>query len=220
MATTAQDAWRTTTKLGMQLQHPLRTVTPTIDGDVLRVLARSDAWFTVARIRSLMGSGSPEGIRRVLRRLADQGVVDTQAAGKAVLHRLNREHLAAPAIVELANLDRGLHERIRNSLTAFRVAPRYAILFGSGARLTMRADSDLDLLLVREEPDSGEWSDDVADLAQRIHRWTGNDPRILDYGRDDIRGAASEEPLLRSIADEGVFMEGSASRFRREIGAA
>lgn len=203
----------------MQLQHPLRTITPTIDGDVLRVLARSDAWFTVARIRTLAGSGSPEGIRRVLRRLAEQGVVDTQAAGKAALHRLNREHLAAPAILQLAHLDRELHDRIRAALAGFRVAPRYAVLFGSGARLSMGPESDLDLLLVRDGPDSDEWSDDIAELTRRIHRWTGNDPRLIDYPRDDIRDAAAGEPLLRSIADEGIMLTGSAARFRKEIGA-
>ncbi|MFD2339911.1 MULTISPECIES: hypothetical protein [Clavibacter] len=201
----------------MQLQHPFRTITPTIDGDVLRVLAGSDSWFTVARIRSLAGSGSPEGIRRVLRRLAEQGVVDTQPAGKAVLHKLNRDHLAAPAILDLSRLDRELHDRIRAALAAFRVAPRFAVLFGSGARLSMRLDSDLDLLLVRDRPASDEWSDDVSELTRRIHRWTGNDPRIIEYGRDDIRGAAAEEPLLESIADEGIVLTGSAARFRKEV---
>jgi len=201
----------------MQLQHPFRTITPTIDGDVLRVLAGSDSWFTVARIRSLAGSGSPEGIRRVLRRLAEQGVVDTQPAGKAVLHKLNRDHLAAPAILDLSRLDRELHDRIRATLAAFRVAPRFAVLFGSGARLSMRLDSDLDLLLVRDRPASDEWSDDVSELTRRIHRWTGNDPRIIEYGRDDIRGAAAEEPLLESIADEGIVLTGSAARFRKEV---
>ncbi|MBT1635368.1 hypothetical protein KK107_06335 [Clavibacter michiganensis] len=134
-----------------------------------------------------------------------------------MLHKLNRDHLAAPAILDLSRLDRELHDRIRAALAAFRVAPRFAVLFGSGARLSMRLDSDLDLLLVRDRPASDEWSDDVSELTRRIHRWTGNDPRIIEYGRDDIRGAAAEEPLLESIADEGIVLTGSAARFRKEV---
>lgn len=215
----AQFSWQTATIVGVQLQLPFRTITPTLDGDVLRVLGRADAWFSAARIRSLADSGSTEGIRRVLRRLEDQGVVETQAAGKAFLYRLNREHLAAPAIVELAELDRTFRDRVRRSLEGFHDAPLYAFLFGSAARGAMRADSDIDLMLIRDRPATPRWEDDLEALRRDVHRWTGNDPRVIEYHRDEIMGASAEEPVLRSVAAEGIALAGSASRFRKDIAA-
>lgn len=201
----------------MQLQHPLRSVTPTIDGDVLRVLARADSWFAASRLRALAGTGSPEGIRKVLKRLVDQGVVDTQRAGKAFLYRLNREHLAAPAIIELAHLDDTFRDRTREAIEQFQVKPVYAFLFGSAARGMMREDSDIDIVLVRDEITVDRWESDVQTLRDKIHRWTGNDPRVIVYDRNDILGARDDEPVLESIATEGVALVGSASRYRKDI---
>ncbi|WP_268874360.1 hypothetical protein [Tersicoccus phoenicis] len=37
----------------MRVQTPLAVVTPTVDGDVLAVLARADSWFTVSGLHRL-----------------------------------------------------------------------------------------------------------------------------------------------------------------------
>lgn len=56
-------------------------VTPTLDGDVLTVLARAESDYTISDLPRVIGRGSTEGIRRVLRRLVDQGIVDRQQVG-------------------------------------------------------------------------------------------------------------------------------------------
>jgi predicted nucleotidyltransferase len=201
--------------VGVQLQQPLRTVTPTIDGDVLRVLARADSWFAASRLRALAGTGSPEGIRKVLKRLVDQGIVETQVAGKAFLYRLNREHLAAPAIIELAHLDEIFRDRAREAIEQFHVKPVYAFLFGSAARGMMREDSDI--VLVGDETTDDRWENDLQTLRDKIHRWTGNDPRVIVYDRSEILGARDDEPVLDSIASEGISLVGNASRYRKDI---
>ncbi|WKK72696.1 hypothetical protein Q0F99_07165 [Rathayibacter oskolensis] len=45
----------------MRTQSPLSVITPTVDGDVLAVLARADQAFTISEIRSLVGGRSPRG---------------------------------------------------------------------------------------------------------------------------------------------------------------
>ncbi|WP_159440528.1 nucleotidyltransferase domain-containing protein [Tersicoccus phoenicis] len=72
-----------------------------------------------------------------------------QPAGRASLYRLNREHLAAPAIIELARLGDTLRERIAERIEGWAEQPVYAALFGSGARGEMTAASDLDLFILR-----------------------------------------------------------------------
>lgn len=67
----------------------------------------------------------------------------------ANLYRLNREHLAAAAIDELATLRSRLLAAMRDHLASWRPAPWAAWLFGSTARSDGSAESDLDVLIVR-----------------------------------------------------------------------
>jgi predicted nucleotidyltransferase len=183
------------------------------------VLARAETWFTTSRLRALAGTGSAEGVRKVLKRLVDQGVVDTQVAGNTFLYRLNRDHLAAPAIVELSRLDERFRDRLREAVEQFHTKPVYAFLFGSAARGMMRHDSDIDILLVREGSPGDRWESDLQTLRDKVHRWTGNDPRVIVYDRSEILGARDDEPVLDSIATEGAAFVGSASQFRKDINA-
>ncbi len=57
----------------MQLNRPFATVTPTLDGDVLAVLATADATFSISQIPRILATASGEGIRKVLTRLTAQG---------------------------------------------------------------------------------------------------------------------------------------------------
>ena len=66
----------------MELNRPFATVTPTLDGDVLAVLAAHDATFTTGQIHRVLNSFSEEGIRRVLSRLVLQGVVLAERVGR------------------------------------------------------------------------------------------------------------------------------------------
>ena len=99
----------------MHFRHPLRVVTTSLDGDVLAFLARADKAFSGREIQRGLpaGAGTQEGVRKVLRRLGDQGIVDSEKAGNAVMFRLNREHLAAPWIEALANLRLQLISQLR-----------------------------------------------------------------------------------------------------------
>src|SRR4051812_5097006 len=99
----------------MDIRHPLSTVTPTLDGDVLVALAGVDAELTGREVHRLANRGSEHGVRKVLDRLVEEGVVTSRRAGSAKLYKLNREHLAAPAIEALAGMHRELLRRMREA---------------------------------------------------------------------------------------------------------
>lgn len=63
--------------------RPLAVVTPTLDGGVLAALARADEPFTTGQLHRILTGASEDGIRRVLRRLAGQGVVTAVRVGNA-----------------------------------------------------------------------------------------------------------------------------------------
>jgi hypothetical protein len=194
----------------MEFDRPMSVVTPTVDGDVLTALALADAWFTTGRIHQTIGRHSEDGVRRVLRRLAEQGIVETLSGGSATLYRLNRQHLAASAVIELANLRWELVRRLTDALTRWTVPPVFAALFGSAAWRGMNAHSDIDVFLVRPDAvtDIDDWAASTAELQGVVSAWTGNDARIFELSEQDVLQRAAEEPVLGDVLDHGIPLLG------------
>jgi len=202
----------------MELHRPLRVVTPTVDGDVLAVLARAEADFTPPQVRDLIGEHSVEGVRNSLNRLAAQGILSTRSAGNATLYGLNRAHLAAPAIAALANLRGTLIDRIRKRLAEWEPPCAYAALFGSAARNSMTTDSDIDIFCVRAaaiDADDGDWRHQVDLLGADVTAWTGNDARIVEYGTEEVEvGIDVNERFLVDIEVDGIWLAGRRNYLR------
>lgn len=203
----------------MDFGRPFAVVTPTLDGDVLRVLAGAEEEFTGRQLHRLVGRGSEAGVRRAVERLAEQGIVLRRRAGQAKLYQLNRDHLAAPHIEGLANTKAQLSARLEGHIAAWRVVPAFAILFGSVARGENRATSDLDVLVVRApEIDEGAvaWRDQLAGLERAATAWTGNEARVVEYGEEELH-----EPGVRPVVEEalrdGIVLRGSRQRLRAKL---
>lgn len=193
----------------MQFGRPLATVTPTLDGDVLAVLARHEATYTTGQLHRVLTRHSEEGIRKALRRLATQGVVLSERVGNAFAYRLNRDHLAAQHIIGLAQLQNTFLERLQDHLESWESPPSYAAVFGSAARGSMSADSDLDLLLVRpDNADDDQWEAQVDTLVATVTRWIGNDVRPLEFTVAELADRGRDEPVLRDVLSEGLTVAG------------
>ena len=203
----------------MDFSRPMSVITPTVDGDVLTALAQADAAFTPGRLHKVIGRHSEDGVRRALRRLVRQGVVEDQAAGKAMLYRLNREHLAARSIIDLASLWETFTARLGERFLTWSVQPRVAVLFGSVARGAMELDSDVDIFVVRptDAPASDGWDSDVRSLEDDATRWTGNDVRVLEMTEAHVERHGADEPVLRDILSEGVRLAGDLEWLRRTV---
>lgn len=204
----------------MNLARPLSVIAPTLDADVLQVLAGADEAFTGRQVAQMLGR-SEKGTRNVLQRLCHEGVVLRQSAGKADLYRLNRSHLAAPCILEVAQLQNELLRRIRADLESWAQPPIYAAIFGSAARGDMTLDSDIDLFVVRPDAvidDDTAWSDHLSALCQRIAQWTGNDARPFELGEAEVVGdARSHSLLLSNVAQDAIRVIGPPDYLRRNL---
>lgn len=202
----------------MDARHPLRVVTPTLDGDVLNHLALTHASFTPGQLARLLPKASVEGVRRVLNRLADQGIVSAERVGDAaVVYSLNHDHVGAEGVIALANQARTLWQRISEELDNWATGPVYAAVFGSWARGSATVESDLDLFLVRPTglPDET-WEPLVADLQHKVTRWTGNDARPLVIDEDEMADR-SGDAVLKFIVDEGLTVHGDPAWLRSRI---
>lgn len=200
----------------MELNRPFTTVTPTLDGDVLTVLATYDGTFTTGQIRRILKNFSEEGIRKVLSRLVLQGVVRADRVGNAFAYRLNTEHLAAEPILALAKLPRTFLDRLERELSSWERPPKYAAVFGSAVRGTMTVHSDVDLFLVEDDKTPQPlWARQVDELAATVTTWTGNDARVVEYTIAELRDAQSE-PLVRDVLDHGLTVAGSRAWLLKE----
>lgn len=199
----------------MDLVRPLAVLTPTLDGDVLARLALADAAFTPGQLQRLIPSASVDGIRRALKRLTGQGIVEAVPVGNAAItYGLNRDHVAAGAVVELANLWGTTLDRITAALREWEIPAVYAAVFGSWARHEARADSDLDLFVVRPDDASDDtWAAQIDKIEHRMTRWTGNDARGLVLTETHVR-RHPDDPVLLSIVQDGRCVAGTPSWLR------
>jgi predicted nucleotidyltransferase len=204
----------------MDFRHPLTVVTPTLDGDVLAVLAGADEEFSGRHIHQLLRRGSENGVRNAAERLVEQGVVVSRRAGQANLYRLNRAHLAAPYVEGLAGLRAQLVDRLRSTTADWSVAPRSVLLFGSVARAEAGPSSDLDLLVIRRsqvEEDDDRWRKQLALLEDIATALTGNEAQVIEYGEGEL-----EHHGVRGVVEEalkeGIELYGSRLSVRRLLG--
>lgn len=202
----------------MDLGRPLSAITPTLDGDVLAVLASKDAAFTTGELHRVLPRPSVEGIRKVLMRLVKQGIVLSDRVGNAFVYRLNRDHLAAEHIIRLAQIQSTFLHRIEERLNSWEIPPVYGAMFGSAARGSMTVESDVDLLLIRpDDADNDLWETQVSDLVADMTRWVGNDTRPLEFSAADVTARGSDEPVLRDVLQDGLTVAGSRAWLARQV---
>lgn len=194
----------------MDLSDPAAAVVPSLDGAVLAVLARTTKPLTGREIHRLAGRGSQHGIQRLLHRMDEHGLVDVVRAGPANLYTLNRDHVAAEAVVALAALRARLFQRIRENLESWPTPPVAAAIFGSAARGDGTAESDIDVFVVRPDGVDAEdesWSDSVDSLAQAIMRWSGNRASIIQTTRAEIQQMMEREaPIVAELRRDAVAL--------------
>ena len=186
----------------VDFSQPFRAVTPTLDGPVLRVLARTTQPMTRQQVADLIGVASEAGVRKVLRRLAEQGVVIEQRIGTHYSYVGNREHILWPAVEVFMSAADRLDTTIREHVEAWEVPALSVELFGSVAAGTSTADSDIDLMVYRPSLTEDQvelWDGQVAELRVAVERWTGNACEVLEIDpRTLVEMAAEDEPVLKA----------------------
>jgi len=200
----------------MDMSRPITTVVATSEGAVLQVLARTVGPLTGRKIHQLADSGSETGTRKVLRRLARTGLVTSQVVGASVQYTLNRDHLAANAVIELAALRTRLFDEIRRAIQGWAIAPAHASIFGSAARGDGDLDSDIDLLIISTFTDQdapSEWMEQLGELADQVYAWSGNHLQTYELTE---RGLAEHietgEPIVQDWRRDAVTVHGPAFR--------
>jgi len=197
----------------MNVERPYTAVCPTLDGEVLRVLAGTTMLLTGRQVARLTGRSSHSGVLDVLNRLTEHGLVTRVELNRAFLFALNRDHLGAPAVEILAGMREELVKRIRRELNSWQIAPVHASLFGSAARGDGDTQSDIDLFVVRPseiDEDERTWSGQIDDLSGQIRRWTGNYAGVVQVAESQVARLRNDElPILAELRSDAIVLSGS-----------
>jgi predicted nucleotidyltransferase len=196
----------------VDIAFPHSAVSPTLEGDVLIVLAGTTRPLTGREVARLARRGTPPAIAASLNRLVRQGLVLREEAGGSFLHTLNRDHVAAPAALVLAGLRTELLARLRAALRAWQIQPLSAALFGSAARGDGDSDSDIDILVVRPggvDEEDERWRGQLDQLTDSVHAWTGNHASLIEVAEQDVPGLQDgSPPVLESVRAEAIPLAG------------
>jgi len=156
-------------------------------------------------VRSVgVGRGSVE---RELKRLTDSGLVTRQRKGRQVHYQANQSSSVFPELKALMTKTAGVADVVRSALEELRGAIEVAAIFGSWAKGTGQADSDVDLLVI-----GGANFEDLAIAASRAQERLGREVNPVVYStaefreklaaRHDFVSKVASEPKIYLIGDE------------------
>lgn len=201
----------------MDLSRPTTTLLGRVDSGVLAVLYRSERPLTVRELQRLAETGSYEGIRLALRRMAESGLLHVDERTSGTFYLLNRDHLAYPALETLFGMRHRLSQLVGETVEGWPEPPVQVSLFGSYVRQDGGVDSDIDVLVVFDDEsyeDDDRWAEQVGSLEQSIQQWTGNTATVLTMSASDLKAMATGRratALWKSLRSDALLVYGRES---------
>ena len=210
--------------MDVDLSNPINAIIPSLEGQVLRVLAHSTEPLSGSRVAELATTGSNPGVRTALNRLVRHGTVLARRSGPSILYTANRDHLAWPAIeravqvtdAALATLEGRVSDLVREHLGAHDADRTTVAVFGSVGRASSTLDSDIDLVAVFPDSVDAAMVEQLVDAVTRnVERWTGNACNIYDVNSTRLEQMiAARDPIIESWSAEARTFLGPDLRRR------
>lgn len=162
--------------------------------------------FFATEIIGRLGAGSG-AVQRELKKLADSGLVTVSRIGNQKHYQANAE---SPVFAELRGLVRktvGLAEPLRRALAPATEEIELALVYGSVAKGTATASSDIDLLLVSDTLTL----EAVYGLVDEVEEALGRPINPTLYSKEDFRRRLSDGNtfLRRVLSGEVLVLQGS-----------
>ena len=209
------------TMIPVDYSRPLEAVIPGTTGKVLGVLARTHAELPIRRVAQL-ADVSRDRASIEIRRLVVLGLVSRREVAGASLVKLERMNAATLALLALADARSTAISRLSELAKSIKPAPASLALFGSFARGTDDAESDLDVLAVRSdevEPDDPSWLDSFGNWQDLARVVVGNPVNVIETSRHELPALARTRSLWRTIVDGAVTLAGEEpSRVAAPVG--
>lgn len=202
----------------MDFVRPIEAIVTGAQGRVLAVLAETTGELNLRTIAQLAGVSQAQA-SRVLPGLVELGIVERREVPPASLFRLVPEHVGARCLLHLARSFDFVLGEVGRLASMLPRPPLSVIVFGSFARREARADSDIDLVVVRPpdlDEDDDAWAESIEGWRRDVRRLTGNQVEVLEVSDHEAASRlCGPSQVWADIRDDGRVVHGlSLDRLR------
>ena len=176
---------------------------------VLRALSRHGGLLAVPTLERAAGLTNA-GTHRVLRALADTGVVRAEGQGRVTGYRLDAEHPLAPPIAALFAAEDARADRVFDAIRAAAAphAPRAVWLFGSAARGDDAPGSDVDVAVVFAAGTPETALDTVRAALHGVEDAERVAISVIGLWPDDVARLSAGDPLWHALERDAIPLLG------------
>ena len=173
------------------------------------LFGQPERWYHVNELLRLTGLGSAS-LQRELKRLSAAGLLENEKVGNLRRIRANPQSSIYPEFVSVVQKALGAEPLLRDALATF--APRIvlALIYGSIAKRTDHADSDIDLMVVADELGTGDLLPAILQLEQRLGRKIS--PTLYTRADFACRRADPSSFVSKVISQPTLLLIGSLER--------
>jgi DNA-binding transcriptional ArsR family regulator len=187
---------------------PLESIFPGVGSAVLAVLADTQQPLTIRQLAERAGASHPR-VGQHVDRFEALGLVQREVVGRSHLVRLT-DTAAAQLVRRLVRVREEVVTFMESAAAELDPPATSIVVFGSFARGTARAGSDIDVAIVappgRVADDT--WSQQVSAWVDAVSDYAGNPVAEIVLGLDDLAPRGSD-PLWRDVRREGLVIAGA-----------
>ncbi len=191
-------------RMGIQVMSALDALFSKTQQRVLGLIfGQPDRGFGINELIGLtkVGSGA---VQREIKKLVDSGYVEVTHVGRDKRYRANARGFLFSELRSIVDKTVGVASALEAALSPARARIALAILFGSVAKGSDTALSDIDVLLVSDELSHGE----ALDLLASAEATLGRTVTPTVYSRQEFRTARRDPFLSKLLAGSHVVLIG------------
>lgn len=174
------------------------------------LFGQSERSFHMSELRRLTSLGSAS-LQRELRKLTDAGLVSSERVGNLRLFQANSKSPVFSELVTLTRKTLGIEPMLREALSSLSPQLRAAWIYGSVAKQTESATSDIDVMLVGENLVLGEVLERLLPLEEGLGRKVN--PTCYSSAEFERRRAEPDSFVNRVMAQPILPLIGDADEF-------
>ena len=190
----------------MRKTAALGALFPTVRGDVLAAtLTQPDKWWFLSEMAQFIGT-TPSSLQRELKALVDGGILEQRREGTRSYFKAQTRSPLFPELRGLFEKTAGRLPVLRHALKPFAQRIGFAFVYGSVARNSEHALSDVDLLVV-----GAVGLAELAPALRKVEARLGREVNVTSYSAHEFgkKVAAKDHFLSEVLRGPKEFLKGN-----------
>lgn len=180
---------------------------PTVRRGVLGVTFRDPRrWWYLSELAEALGT-SPSSLQREVQSLASTRILEVRREGRRTYYRAHEKSALFQELRGIVRKTLGVPAEIQSALRPLARRIALAFIYGSVARGTDRADSDVDVLIVADDTTLEEIFRRLGPAERKLHRKVS--PTLYTSDEFRRRRRSRNAFLIKVLAGERIMLMGS-----------